>query len=184
MGDSMKRIPRDAKGRWAKLLLCGIVLVYAAMLLHIVFFKYGENTEGPSLNLEPFWIFSLLRYDAYRTMGIINILGNIALFLPMGILFSYGLSAGKKAWLSIPACLLVSAVFELLQWTTGTGATDIDDIILNTAGGALGAAIYFWILRRADAGRPYPWALIGALLIFGIVGGIFFYAYAPAVLFP
>ena len=105
-------------------------------------------------------------------------------FSSYGDSFSYGLSDGKKGWLSIPACLLVSAVFELLQWTTGTGATDIDDIILNTAGGALGAAIYFWILRRADAGRPYPWALIGALLIFGIVGGIFFYAYAPAVLFP
>lgn len=142
--------------------------------------KYGRPQPQPGAFLD----FSLLRYDAYRTMGIINILGNIALFLPMGILFSYGLSDGKKGWLSIPACLLVSAVFELLQWTTGTGATDIDDIILNTAGGALGAAIYFWILRRADAGRPYPWALIGALLIFGIVGGIFFYAYAPAVLFP
>lgn len=176
----MKPISKNRKARLARYTLAGIILVYAAMVLHIVFFKYGENTEGPSLNLEPFWIFSLLRYDAYRTMGIINILGNIALFLPMGILFSY--YNGEKGWLSILLCFLISVFFELLQWGTGTGASDIDDVILNTAGGALGTALYFLVLRRADAGRPYPLALITALLVFGIVGGIFFYLYSPAVL--
>lgn len=49
-------------------------------------------------------------------------------------------------------CFLVSFSIELLQFITGKGVADIDDIILNTIGGAVG----FLIASRVKNSKYNP----------------------------
>ena len=70
-----------------------------------------------------------------------NLLGNIALFLPMGWLLPSLLgrrcSASRVAGLSLAVSLLV----EVLQGLSGRRVADVDDLILNTTGGLVGYAL-------------------------------------------
>lgn len=70
---------------------------------------------------------------------IINILGNILLFVPVG--FFYRLALRRPLWASALLGLCFSAFIEVSQIFLPR-MTDIDDIILNTAGVFLGGVIY------------------------------------------
>ena len=69
---------------------------------------------------------------------VVNFLGNLAAFLPMGWLLPSLLgrrcSAAKVAGWSLAASLMV----EVLQGISGRRVADVDDLILNTAGGLMG----------------------------------------------
>ncbi|MDO5785496.1 MAG: VanZ family protein, partial [Eubacteriales bacterium] len=74
-----------------------------------------------------------------------NIVGNIAAFVPIGILIPLlrrDLSLGTTFFVG----LLLSAGIELTQYFTGLGSCDIDDIILNV----LGAMSVTLILAAVD----------------------------------
>ena len=72
-----------------------------------------------------------------------ELVGNVLLFLPLGILLGR-----EKFWQGRPfrmllTAALLSASLEMLQWTTGLGVADVDDVICNTLGAFLG-----WLLRQ------------------------------------
>ena len=69
---------------------------------------------------------------------IINIFGNILMFVPFGFL---GIVFTKlnNFWI-----LILDFIVESLQYFTRLGVFDIDDVILNTVGAAIG----FWIYRK------------------------------------
>lgn len=113
--------------------------------VEFVFADYGE------INLEPFRVFKLVRAD-YRSGHNyslwINLLGNIGLFLPVGSLAS--LLTGKL-WKGIMFTFFFSLFIESAQYFVGR-STDIDDLLLNTFGGILGALV-FLIIRRTSFAR-------------------------------
>lgn len=94
-----------------------------------------------SLNLIPFqFLFDAGGY----TVGtwIVNVCGNIALFIPMGI-FIPALFPKAREWgwgRFILRAVLLIAVIELVQMLLMCGQGDVDDIILNTAGMCVGFA--------------------------------------------
>ena len=69
---------------------------------------------------------------------VVNFLGNLAAFLPMGwllpSLLGWRCSAAKVAAWSLAASL----VAEVLQGISGRRVADVDDLILNTLGGLMG----------------------------------------------
>ena len=72
-----------------------------------------------------------------------ELVGNVLLFLPLGILLGReNFWKGRMVRMLLTAALL-SASLEMLQWTTGLGVTDVDDVICNTLGAFLG-----WLLRQ------------------------------------
>ena len=76
-----------------------------------------------------------------------NLTGNISLFVPLGFflpLVFIKMNTFLKVFL---ATLLVSLFFELFQLFTHTGFCDIDDLMLNTFGGAVGYAFFVFIYR-------------------------------------
>lgn len=93
------------------------------------------------VNLTPFTTLQLF-YRAGGTAAKINLLGNVLVFLPLGLLppliwkkyrrFLHGLLPG----------FLFSLSAECLQYFTGR-SVDIDDLLLNTLGAALG-----WLVWR------------------------------------
>lgn len=80
--------------------------------------------------------------------GDIIFLGNIFLFFPLGF-FLRGLFR-RRAWVSLALCAGFSLSMELCQWVFAIGRSDIDDLLLNTLGGALGvlAVLLLGALRK------------------------------------
>ena len=74
-----------------------------------------------------------------------NVIGNCIWFVPLGMLLpaiyrSYRKHMGRVVFIG----LVVSTTIEILQFVFCTGVTDIDDVIFNTIGTAIGYIL--WIL--------------------------------------
>jgi glycopeptide antibiotics resistance protein len=66
-------------------------------------------------------------------------LGNLVWFVPFGILVPT-LTKARKG--TIFYCFLISLLIETLQYVFGTGVSEVEDLILNTLGGAIGYGIF------------------------------------------
>jgi glycopeptide antibiotics resistance protein len=92
----------------------------------------------------------------------VDVLGNIAVFVPLGAALAVAtlprrLEQQQKTrlnsrwWLTVIAAgSLLSLSIELAQLTIPTRATDVDDVILNTLGTAIGALLIALPIRRSD----------------------------------
>lgn len=145
---------RAGKGRKAVVLV--IFIVYIGLLLYFLFFsdRFGrtEVFSDYRYNLKPFS--EVKRYFNSLNNGhvlnfIVNILGNIFVFAPFGYLVPcllYGTGGDKESGIGLIGTLVISCSFslavELLQLFTRVGVFDVDDIIMNTMGGAIGYLIY------------------------------------------
>jgi len=85
--------------------------------------------------------------------GAINIAGNAAMFAPAGLLAAFALGWGVRRVSAV--ALVLSVTIELLQLASGRSA-DVDDLILNTAGAAVGALLCLLAarLRQQRHSRP------------------------------
>lgn len=91
------------------------------------------------MNLVPF--VNLLDYDSVKDL-IINIPGNIGMFIPTGIvlpLIYRNLDSFKKVVLTGS---MISLVIEMIQLPFAVRASDVDDFILNTLGCMIGYRIF------------------------------------------
>jgi Glycopeptide antibiotics resistance protein len=71
-----------------------------------------------------------------------NLYGNIVWFVPMGF-FIPALGKKNRGFLKVILIgALVSISIESLQFVLNTGVTDIDDVIFNTIGAAVGYLLY------------------------------------------
>jgi glycopeptide antibiotics resistance protein len=89
----------------------------------------------------------------------VDVLGNIAVFVPLGAALAVAILPTRRVpqqrtrlhgrwWLKvITAGFLFSLSIELAQLAIPTRATDVDDVVLNTLGTAIGAAI-IWSLPK------------------------------------
>lgn len=99
----------------------------------------AHNTQ-----LIPFWSYAEVVTGQRSPIGILL---NIALFIPFGwFLVAFFQIKQKKLLVSLLPILL-SITIELIQYFTGRGTADIDDVISNTLGGMIGALIYYGVER-------------------------------------
>lgn len=123
-------------------LLFSVFGVYIFILLVFLFFKVSSLQ---AVNLIPFHsITDYLFNDG--TLSLSNVLGNIVLFIPLGIYLTL-FNRNKKIVINTLWIILISVAVEILQYVMKVGVTDIDDVILNGLGGFLGIII-FKILSR------------------------------------
>lgn len=136
---------------WLKTLF----IIYLLLLVTVLFSKseYRMNGIGnanifskehfETINIVPFstiisYITKLISNNINTSVVVINIVINLILFAPMGLfiplLFKEKIDNIKKFVLLI---IISSLMVELLQFLTYRGATDIDDIILNTIGATI-----------------------------------------------
>ena len=77
----------------------------------------------------------------------LNLVGNIVAFLPFGfflpILYPRCRSFLRTVFFSFECSLIV----ETIQLVSKVGSFDVDDMLLNTVGGALGCLIFHWMNR-------------------------------------
>lgn len=92
-----------------------------------------------------------MRYTYGWDVTIINLLGNVVCFMPFGFLLpTISKKKALKNIFSVTFLAMIFSVFiESAQLITKVGAFDVDDIFLNTLGGALGyIAMKFTKLRK------------------------------------
>ena len=91
------------------------------------------------VNLFP--LVNLFDYDSKRDL-LINVIGNVAMFIPSGIVLPIiykQLDTFVKVFLAGSG---ISLCIEIIQLPFSVRATDIDDLILNTVGVIIGYGIY------------------------------------------
>ena len=76
-----------------------------------------------------------------------NVLGNIGMFIPTGILLPILYPKLDRLWKVAAVCAGMTLCIELLQLFIVGRTTDIDDLILNTVGGIIGYGIYTMISK-------------------------------------
>ena len=72
----------------------------------------------------------------------VNLAGNIVLFIPLGYLLRAVFPKLRKPWRSLLAAAGIIALVELCQMVTLLGSCDVDDLLLNLLGCALGCGLY------------------------------------------
>lgn len=96
------------------------------------------------LNLKPFVY--LFDYPTRREI-LLNLIGNIAMFLPLGIVWPSVFRRLDTHGKVIAAGFGASLSIELLQLPFYERASDIDDLILNTTGFVIGYGIYLLVKK-------------------------------------
>ena len=83
-----------------------------------------------------------------------QLIGNVVLFVPLGFLLPAALRSLRRAWPTLLVAAALSVLIETTQAILPEHATDIDDVILNTTGAALGYLAYWvlaWTARQRTA---------------------------------
>ncbi|MBQ2953879.1 MAG: VanZ family protein [Clostridia bacterium] len=102
----------------------------------------------------------LLRFDALPAIlrqrslePLLDLLGNVLLFLPLGLLLPRADSLSRAAWLNVlSAALLMTAAIEGLQMLFQLGQADVEDLMANVLGALCGLGLHH-LLRRSSPER-------------------------------
>lgn len=82
-----------------------------------------------------------------RKEALLNLIGNTAMFLPLGLVWPVVYKKLDNHWKVIAAGAGLSLIIELLQLPFYDRVSDIDDLILNTSGFILGYLIFLLVRR-------------------------------------
>ncbi len=135
-----------------------IFALYIFFLLYFLIFSeiYGRSgvMQDYHYNITPFQ--EIERFWKYREhlglMSYINLFGNVLIFVPFG--FMEPLTSKKRSfWATLIDGCLVSLSVEIFQFITKVGRFDVDDLMLNTTGVALGYVCFLvWNAIRRKYG--------------------------------
>ena len=143
---------RQKKIVWKREAVLLLMYVNLAVLIRFVFYPFfpvngqvqplvinPSSIQPLRINLIPF--VNILDYDV-RLEAAINIVGNLSMFIPTGVLLPILYKRLDRFWKVLLAGAGLSFVIEMLQLLLPGSVTDLDDLILNTAGAAIGYGIY------------------------------------------
>lgn len=133
---------------------------YLLVLGALVFLPFGGVMDlGDRLNLEPFATIDRALELGPRSVSFRLMVGNIAAFVPFGILLPLIVRTRWSAAVVLVGALWLSAAIELgqlaISYWIGFAyrSTDVDDVILNVLGAALGYLV-FQLLRGLSPTEP------------------------------
>ena len=151
---SLRRGRVDWK-REAKLLTVYICLIVIARIVYFPMRPVEGRIGTLVLDTEklfPLWInpvpivHLLDVYDGW----LINIIGNVAMFIPVGLIWPFCFRKLDTLGKTVLAGAGFSLFIEITQLPFYDRCSDIDDLLLNTAGILLGAMIWFGIRKKMD----------------------------------
>ncbi|MGE5672727.1 MAG: VanZ family protein [Mycobacterium leprae] len=148
-----------------------LFVVYIAAFLKEVFFRLPApllaealassfGRIGFRLRYSNFTPFATIRYylggDPAPRVALENLAGNVLLFVPMGILLPVLFPRLRRFGALMLWAFGISLGVEVIQLLTGWGQFDVDDLLLNLAGAAIGWCAYrsaAGVLRRRQTGE-------------------------------
>ena len=143
----------DTQNKKRRLFWWFIAIVYCVAMLWLLFLRSAGWVEGltyhqqlqQNINLIP--LYTIRNYwnvivhrtnESVRMHCIINLAGNVILFLPAGYLLPKLWKKQRNYFWFFFTCLDIMFLVEVLQLFTLLGRFDVDDLILNLTGMTLG----------------------------------------------
>ena len=117
------------------------LLIYVTSLLYIVFVSREPGQfEGVNFDLWSSWGSTTLKKAMF--------IENIIMFIPMGILLPGAFKKFRNPIICILTCTILSCLIEYIQYLFKLGYAEIDDVVTNTLGGAIGWLIWgvLWLI--------------------------------------
>ena len=147
--DEQVTTARHVRARQLAAVLFGI---YVLVMLWQLFLGPYRTTFGErSANLIPFQtiIDVTLGFGSYGLhLWFINLFGNVITFIPLGFFLSAFVPRLRSLVALLVACTLISSGAEVIQYAANVGSLDIDDVLLNVFGCALGFWLYWFVKGR------------------------------------
>lgn len=144
-------------GKSARLMIRIFFLIYLVILMKVIVFKYPLTMlesiaeswrrdvilEGLSTaNFVPFKTIRMYIVYADRLNSVENLVGNVVSFIPFGIFMPMLYKSSRHFGIMMLQAFILVLGIELFQLFSAFGAFDVDDIILNCAGVAIGFVCY------------------------------------------
>lgn len=188
---------RAKKVNIAREIIMQFYFVYVMSLIAVTFFEFRVffTSWRFSANLTPFTETIAMLKGARPGTSLANILGNLILLAPFGLFLPVLDKAFRKIAKIILAGFFVSLSIELLQYILMVRLFDVDDIIFNTTGVALGYLVYLILVKiklfeliqtRAEnkkSQRPIP-AIVWPVIVISLVFIVFWLAEYFKVTYP
>lgn len=159
-------------GRWIQQYLFLVYLIFIGIVTGIFSIQSWDLHGAHNYNFIPFSEESL----SY-------VLLNILLFIPMGVFLPVNLNRRKrKLWIIVLIVFVISLGIEFMQFSFAGRLADIDDVLANTFGSAVGYGIYraFSVLGKRYAKNRHVG--IGSYSILISMIGLFFGSTFPPLL--
>ena len=136
-----------------------LFIVYSGAMLWLLFDRPSSWANGtsyaqllaqninmlPLLTIRNYWSVVQAGMDANPELFrhcVINLVGNVALFVPAGILLPKLFPSLRKLPVYFFSCAGIIFLIESVQLYTLRGSFDVDDVILNLLGMTIGFALY------------------------------------------
>lgn len=158
---------RGRRFPWGKAVCALLLIGWAAVTVFVTLLRSEPNEfAARQCNLQLF----LAWREAYQRFTLqiwLNVLLNIALFVPLGFLLPLLSKPFRKWYAALGAGFGVSLLIELTQLFTMRGMWDVDDLFTNTLGAMLGwcAAMFVLALHQKSGTWPRYCALPAAFAL-------------------
>ena len=122
--------------------------LYCLLMLWLLFGqRWGQNAGSLNLKFgDTLWRYIwVLKYSAdgsQRIHAIVNLFGNVVMFVPLGLLTPCLWRKIRKFGWHLLAMTATIVAIELLQLLTRLGTCDVDDLMLNLIGTAIGLGLF------------------------------------------
>jgi glycopeptide antibiotics resistance protein len=139
----------EKRFRLMKVSVLTLFIVYDVLLINILFRGFRQFHAVHTVSMKEYFNWSV-NYIPFKTIGnyvqsifnhsnsksiiVENLLGNLLLFAPMGILLPCIFQRFRNFKIIAIIMFLVLVCIEIAQFLTQTGRSDIDDVILNFIG--------------------------------------------------
>ena len=145
----IKNTSRNQKFGWV------LFIIYLMCLAYFLFFaealgRTAHAGEDYSYNIVLFK--EIKRFYTYRHIVgfkafFLNVYGNIICFIPFGFFLPIVSRRGRKWYNTFLLGFAFSLCIEVTQLVVRVGSFDVDDLLLNTIGGAVGYVVFRVIQR-------------------------------------
>ena len=134
-----------------RIILWTVFILYCLVLIYILFLSRPPRTDyslpdyflrfSNLIPLKTIIIYIRSYSFGFQALAIKNLVGNLVLFLPMGMALPC-LSEKLNCFWKICLCVLgIVVAVELVQGLLRVGSIDIDDVIFNVSGAVIGYGI-------------------------------------------
>lgn len=142
--------------------------IYILVVIKVIIFKYpveellaiaaswrrGVIFEGlGTANFTPFKTIKMYIDYAYKLNSVENLAGNVLVFVPFGFLFPFVAREGERFFVMLLNAFVFVMGIEVFQLFSAFGAFDVDDILLNCLGAALGFGVYRLMRFMRERGK-------------------------------
>jgi glycopeptide antibiotics resistance protein len=146
------RLLRRRAGRtvFAHEILVNLFFIYLCAVFDLTIFPINISLyayDPYAANLVPFQETIRMLHYTDQPRVVYNLLGNLVLLAPLGIFLPLFFERARRAWVTVPAGFLISLSIESFQLALPFRIFDVDDVLINTLGVALGFCA-FAILRK------------------------------------